>query len=395
MLDSQGKSQVLENEEAVVDTESLRFLQQQIEVFMAEIKAGETILVGCHPDADGFTAGAIIKEFLERRFQGRIGIDFCHYTLESEEFRQSAEKYDHIITGDLWIPDESDRQKGLGDLLARGKQMLVIDHHDSEFEGSIREDNGTKYDPSVPETLPYKNIRKSNTKGQLIFVSPKRLGFSKGDAEADSTKLTGGILAHLILNSDLKDILPISAQGDAALDFWPIMKNSHAEDLPAIVSLAGTLNLGDNLSANSARTLIEKITASSIARPTAGSRTQTGNIYEDLLKVDEVVALTRMQDLINERAARVVEGGYKGNGIFHYHVEGADVEAAKRAGRGELSNDPSLLIGMANAANDIIEGKATIFITQFRMFHALRRSFHIIQFLTFFRNFTKRRGASS
>jgi len=353
-----------EEELGRVDPQRERFLLEKIRGSLKKIKPGDKVLIACHPDADGYISGAFIKAFVDRFFKGKVGTEFCTDELKTQEFYDKAKDFRHVMTGDLWIDETEEKQQGLRALLEQGTNIKVLDHHDEPFPdftpSGIEEmlTSGLSYISTIPETLNQELDHR--TRGDIIYVSPKRLGFHN----TDSNKFTGALIIYKILGqlvdlSDLEFLLPISAKGDcdAGKKYWPNLVKKYAGHDKEIAEIAGSLNFGKNLTLPAAERLMTWLASMNGRR----------NSYEEIERDDKLSDLRKLRAHVRGRVKAVLQEGTRiGQAFFHYHVTAEDEQAAREGLNGDLNHKLTLDIGLSEALCEEIGKEITVIVTQLR-----------------------------
>jgi len=347
-----------------VDPQRERFLLGKIKEFLEKIKPGDKALIACHPDADGYISGTFIKAFVDRFFKGQVGTGFCTDELKTQEFHDKAKDFKYVMTGDLWIDEAEERQKGLRALLRQGTNIKVLDHHDKAFPDLDPSEIGKmlasrpKYTPTIPETL--NQEFDPRTRGDITYVSPKRLGFHN----TDSNKFTGALIIYKMLGqlvdlSDLGFLLPISAKGDcdAGKKYWPKLVEKYAGHDEEIAEIAGSLNFGKNLTLPAAERLMTWLASMN------GQR----NSYKEIQQDDKLSDLRKLRAHVRGRVDKILEEGVIIKRRFlHYHVTAKDEQAAKEGLNGDLNRELVLDVGLSEALCEKAGREITIIVTQLR-----------------------------
>lgn len=360
--EDQNRCNSFEEELGRVDPQREQFLLGKIRGFLGKIKSGDKVLIACHPDADGFVSGTLLKAFVDRFFEGKVQTEFCTDTLETQAFYDKAKSFKHVITGDLWVDEKEEKQQGLRALLEQGANIAVFDHHDKEFTDlnpPTIEDmkaRGMNRDRLIPETL--NQDFDPQTRGDMVYVSPKRLGFHN----PDPNKFTGGLIVYKMLSqltdlSDLEFLLPISAKGDcdAGKKYWPKLVEKYAGHDSEIADIAGALNLGKNLKPANIEKLITRLMSVNRSR----------NPYEEIEQDSRLSDLKILREHIRRMLSEVLDGSERIAGRFlYYHVTAEEEQKIREGLNGDLNPELELDVGLSEALCEQVGKEITVVVTQ-------------------------------
>lgn len=339
--------------ECMADPEKLAIYEQRVAAMMERIKPGDTVVVACHKDGDGLPAGTFVLEFLKAFFGDNINIRFCHDIPSSQEFYLAACTANHVIAADLWIDNSRESQRGLVRLLEEGRNITVIDHHDERFDefDIMRPSLGDEiYDPRKPETM--RSIVASENPGELLYVSPTRLGSAYKSSDTPAAMITYKILCDLAKNrgvdmAKLEPLLLLAMGGDYAEDTWTNLRMKYQESERAGAYFGKLLNAADNL--KNPHELIE-------------SMRRNPNI-QDLARLPHIEALFRIDQWID---SKTTEFGGEQKDIILYHVSGDDEEDLLSQDQSDLLvPHPVLHKRLADRISETHYGQKTVIVTQF------------------------------
>ena len=372
--ENENFAQITKPEFERLDPNLAAYYEHKVREFIDAIPQGEEILLACHPDTDGISGAAIIKTFLAKQ-RPDVKITFCYAELDTEEFFEIAQNYNHIITTDLWIPTLKEDQKNLRTLLADGRKIAVFDHHDvhlKAFKPNKPQLADAPYDHELPETLA------NGLPGEICFISPRRLGATmENEQNYTATAVTYRILSRLepsLAGEELAVLL--SVLGDKADESWPALIEENEEDFDNKARLARVINLAKNLKPQHIQRIIELLTS--------------GKSAEEILTEPQIYKLILMRRWIKKRAAEIAaehtaEHGPGTSGLFFsYQITEGDEEnfkdeVRKQGVEGLLNGDPCLCSGLSYAIARAIGGRQIAVVSQIAKqedHYLIRYSFH-------------------